>query len=70
MNRFFDVIIGFFVALVFGLVWSLLLAFFGQFLWNYVVVSIFGLPEISYLKMLALMVFVRILIPMNLSNKD
>ena len=70
MNSFFDAIIGFFVVLIFGLVWSLLLAFLGQFLWNYVVVSIFGLPEISYWEMFALMVLVRILIPMNLSNKD
>lgn len=40
-----------------------LLAFFGQYLWNYAVVSVFGLPEITYWKMFALMVLVRLIVP-------
>ncbi len=51
------------LGLLFSIAWGCLLAFFGQYLWNYAVVSVFGLPEITYWKMFALMVLVRLIVP-------
>jgi hypothetical protein len=60
----------FLLALLLTFVFSLIFAYFGVFLWNYAVVPIFGLPEITYLQMLSLMVLVRLFIPSNINYKD
>jgi len=62
-NSCLDVILYTFFGLLFSIAWGGLLAFFGKYLWNYAVVSVFGLPEITYWKMFALMVLVRLVIP-------
>lgn len=56
----------FLVTFVFSLVFALISAYFGVQLWNYAVVPIFGLPEITYWQMFALMVLVRFFIPINI----
>lgn len=60
------------LGLLFSIAWGSLLAFFGQYLWNYAVVSVFGLPEITYWKMFALMILVRLIVPVpiNFNKKD
>ena len=61
----------FFVVLGLALVFALIFAYFGVQLWNYAVVPIFGLPEITYWQMFALMVLVRIiLMPININYKS
>lgn len=60
----------FFVALGLALVFSLIFAYFGVQLWNYAVVPIFGLPEITYWQMFALMVLVRLFIPGDVNYKN
>lgn len=60
----------FLLALLLTLVFSLIFAYFGVLLWNYVVTSIFGLPEITYWQMFALMVLVRLFIPNNINYKN
>lgn len=60
----------FFAVLGLALVFALIFAYFGVQLWNYAVVPIFGLPEITYWQMFALMVLVRLLIPTNINYKD
>lgn len=55
------------LGLLFSIAWGGLLAFFGQYLWNYVVVSMFGLPEITYWKMFALMILVRLIVPVPIN---
>lgn len=60
----------FFAVLGLALVFALIFAYFGVLLWNYAVVPIFGLPEITYWQMFALMVLVRLFIPSNINYKD
>lgn len=60
----------FFAVLGLALVFALIFAYFGVLLWNYAVVPIFGLPEITYWQMFALMVLVRLFIPSNVNYKD
>lgn len=56
-------ILSFFAVLIVGLVMVLPL----MWLWNYVMPSIFGLPEISYLQMLALYYIVQFLFRTNIT---
>ena len=60
----------FLLVLLLTLVFALIFAYFGVQLWNYAVVPIFGLPEITYLQMLSLMVLVRLFIPSNINYKN
>lgn len=60
----------FLLVLLLTLVFVLIFAYFGVQLWNYAVVPIFGLPEITYLQMLSLMVLVRLFIPSNINYKN
>lgn len=60
----------FLLALLLTLVFSFIFAYFGVLLWNYAVVPIFGLPEITYWQMFALMVLVRLFIPNNINYKN
>ena len=60
----------FFALLGLTLVFALIFAYFGVQLWNYAVVPIFGLPEITYWQMFALMVLVRLFIPSNINYKN
>ena len=53
-----------------ALVLDLIFAYFGVLLWNYAVVPIFSLPEITYLQMFALMILVRLFIPLNIKYKN
>ena len=59
-----------FVVLGLTLVFALIFAYFGVLLWNYAVVPIFGLPQITYWQMFALMVLVRLFIPSNINYKN
>lgn len=56
-------ILSFFAVLIVGLVMVLPL----MWLWNYVMPPIFGLPEISYLQMLALYYIVQFLFRTNIT---
>ena len=60
----------FLLVLLLTLVFVLIFAYFGVQLWNYAVVPIFGLPEITYWQMFALMVLVRLFIPSNINYKN
>ena len=60
----------FLLALLLTLVFGFIFAYFGVLLWNYAVVPIFGLPEITYWQMFALMVLVRLFIPINVNYKN
>ena len=46
---------------------GLLLGVIGVWLWNYAMVSTFGVPEITFWKMFALMVLVRLFIPTKIN---
>lgn len=64
-------ILMFVIIFIVSLAFSLLFAYFAVLLWNYVVPTIFGLPEITYWQMFALMVLVRLFVPMKIDyNKD
>lgn len=41
----------------------MVILYFATLLWNYVMPELFGVPEITYLKMLALMVLVWMIFP-------
>lgn len=51
------------VGLLLGIVYSFVLGLIGVWLWNYAMVSTFNVPEITFWKMFALMVLVRLFIP-------
>ena len=55
------------VGLLLGVVYSFVLALIGVWLWNYAMVSTFGVPEITFWKMFALMVLVRLFIPTKIN---
>ena len=61
------------VAISFGLAFALcfLWAYIGMYLWNYVMPSVFGVPEITYWKMFALLLLARLLFPnYNINTKN
>ena len=51
------------VGLLLGIAYSFALALIGVWLWNYAMVSMFNVPEITFWQMFALMVLVRLFIP-------
>ena len=51
------------------LVWVFIAAWIGAWIWNYIVVSKFGVPEMSYFDMFLLMVLARLVLPINVNNK-
>ena len=51
------------VFLAVSLLFSLIFAYFAMLLWNYVVTAMFGLGEITFWQMFALMVLVRLVFP-------
>ena len=55
--------------LCFAAVLMVIFAYFATLLWNYVMPELFGVPEITYLKMLALMVLVWMIFPKSSMNK-
>lgn len=55
-------ILKFVLSFALGIVFSLPFAIIGVWLWDYAVVSMFGLPEITFLKMFSLMILVRLFI--------
>jgi hypothetical protein len=66
----FQAITIFLVALMVGILFAFLFAYIGMLLWNDIVVSLFGLPVVTYWQMFGLMVLVRLFIPMNISYKN
>jgi len=67
MNKFFEgcltTLLAFFGLLCVAVVMMVIFAYFATLLWNYVMPELFGVPEITYLKMLALMVLVWMIFP-------
>ena len=59
------------IGLLLGSVYSFVLSLIGVWLWNYAMVSMFSVPEITFWKMFALMVLVRLFIPTKVNyNKN
>ncbi len=59
------------MGLVLGIIYSFVISIIGVWLWNYAMVSMFGVPEITFWKMFALMVLVRLFIPSKINyNKN
>ena len=48
------------MGLVLGIIYSFVISIIGVWLWNYAMVSMFGVPEITFWQMFALMVLVRL----------
>lgn len=44
-------------------------SYFAMLLWNYVMVSLFGLCEVTYWQMLALQILVRLFAPYQIDTK-
>lgn len=67
MRNFYEgcltTILTFLGVLCFAAVLMVIFAYFATLLWNYVMPELFGVPEITYLKMLALMVLVWMIFP-------
>ena len=60
-----------FMGLFLGILYSFVISFIGVWLWNYAMVSMFGVSEITFWKMFALMVLVRLFIPSRINyNKN
>ena len=74
-NRWYDgclLAIGMlFMGLFLGILYSFVISFIGVWLWNYAMVSMFGFSEITFWKMFALMVLIRLFIPSRINyNKN
>lgn len=50
-----------------GIFYNFVISFIGVWLWNYAMVSMFGVSEITFWKMFALMVLVRLFIPSRIN---
>ena len=60
-----------FMNLFLGILYNFVISFIGVWLWNYAIVSMFGVSEITFWKMFALMVLVRLFIPSRINyNKN
>ena len=60
-----------FMRLFLGILYSFVISFIGVWLWNYAMVSMFGVSEITFWKMFALMVLIRLFIPSRINyNKN
>lgn len=54
-----------------GVLYTLVGCYINVLLWNYAVVSLFGLPEVTFWQMFCLMVLLRLLFPLKVSfNKQ
>lgn len=67
MDKFIEVMI---MLVLLGLAYSLVFAYFAMLLWNYAVTDIFGLPEITYWQTFALMVLIRLFVPLKVESKS
>lgn len=56
-----------FMNLFLGIFYNFVISFIGVWLWNYAMVSMFGVSEITFWKMFALMVLVRLFIPSRIN---
>ena len=56
-----------FMNLFLGILYNFVISFIGVWLWNYAMVSMFGVSEITFWKMFALMVLVRLFIPSRIN---
>ncbi len=56
--------------IVFATIMALVFTFVAVWLWNYAVVSMFGLSEITYWKMFALLMLVRLFVPANVQYNN
>lgn len=50
------------IGLVLGIIYAFVISIIGVWLWNYAMVSMFGVPQITFWQMFALMVLVRLFI--------
>ena len=59
------------LGLVLDIIYAFAISIIGVWLWNYAMVSMFGVPQITFWQMLALMVLVRLFIPPKINyNKE
>lgn len=59
------------LGLVLDIIYAFAISIIGVWLWNYAMVSMFGVPQITFWQMLALMVLVRLFIPSKINyNKE
>lgn len=59
------------IGLVLGIIYAFAISIIGVWLWNYAMVSMFGVPQITFWQMFALMVLVRLFIPPRINyNKE
>ena len=59
------------IGLVLGIIYAFVISIIGVWLWNYAMVSMFGVPQITFWQMFALMVLVRLFIPPRINyNKE
>lgn len=59
------------IGLVLGIIYAFAISIIGVWLWNYAMVSMFGVPQITFWQMFALMVLVRLFIPPKINyNKE
>lgn len=59
------------LGLVLDIIYAFVISIIGVWLWNYAMVSMFGVPQITFWQMLALMVLVRLFIPPKINyNKE
>ena len=54
-------------VMIVSIVFCLVTSYFGMLLWNYAMTDLFGLPEITYWKTVALFVFVRLITPIRVN---
>lgn len=66
LTAFVTVITG----LVIGLIFAMIFAIFATWLWNWIMPVMFGLPVISYLQMLGLMILARLIFPTGTTNNN
>lgn len=60
-----------FIGIFLNILYSFVLSLIGVWLWNYAMVSMFSIPEITFWKMFSLMVLVRLFIPIKINyNKN
>ena len=59
------------IGLVLGIIYAFVISIIGVWLWNYAMVSMFNVPQITFWQMFALMVLVRLFIPPRINyNKE
>lgn len=58
------------IGLVLGVIYAFVISIFGVWLWNYAMVSMFNVPQITFWQMLALMVLARLFIPLRINYNN